>query len=396
MVPNPIGHRTIEENQASAEAAIEDIINALTKPLAEETISNEAEKELITVMGEDYAEAVENMNALFMEKCWGDGLPLIPPTDDAVKEMLKGTSHSPDEAVGVVEPRCGVATVKMIAINAVMAGCKPEYLPVVLAAVKASLDSAYNLRAVQVTTGTAIPMLVISGPICKELDINYRAGSMGPGYRANATIGRAFNLICTTVGGRWPGTTSMSSFADPGRFTWCFGEDDAALPPGWEPLRTEKGYKQEKSIIFIMSVLFKHGIYSFMFQEPYGETLKTVARTIKESLAGWSGESALILGPDIAQNLARGAPTKSALKEDLFKSARIPWGKLKNWEAVRQGAFPPGLDKSLLTDESMVSPRLIKPEDLNIIVTGGAGNAAYFTIPWVRTQTTTELIDKWR
>ncbi len=395
-VPAPLWARTTEENRASASAVFEEVCRALTNPLPteEEAIGKDTREELFTIAGNDYAEAIQNMNALFMEKHWGDGLPLLPPTVEAVEQMLKATSHSPNEIIGIVEPRRGVATVRVVAANAVMAGCKPEYLPVVLAAVKAALDPAYNLKGVSATTGHAIPLLIASGSICSELNISTQVGCMGPGYTANATIGRAFNLVCTTVGGRWPGTISMSTFSDPGRFTWCIGEHDAALPPGWEPLRVEKKYKREENTISVMGVFYRYGFGSPYFALTPEEGMDTIGDIMKHSFHTWSGESMLILSPDILQKIVSRAPTKDFLRKQLFERTLTTWGESKK-DPHTADMYPEELAKSL-TDDSIVSLCFTKPEDLDIIVTGGAGHHAYFLVPWVKTKTATASIDKWR
>ncbi len=182
-MPAPIGGRSEAQNREAVDAVIGDIITALTKfPVVTEG-KDKGQEETITVTGKDYREASEKMTALFVEKLWGDGFPLIPPTKDAVEKMLKGTSHSPDEVLGVLEQRKGIATVKNVAINAVMAGCKPEYLPSVLAAVKAVTDPTYNLYGVNATTSPAIPVIVINGPIRNELGIHCQQVHGAPDIR---------------------------------------------------------------------------------------------------------------------------------------------------------------------------------------------------------------------
>ncbi|MFC1861632.1 hypothetical protein ACFLYL_05125 [Chloroflexota bacterium] len=393
VVPTPIEGRTVEENRTSAESVIDDVIYALTNPPQGSSEGEKGTDEIITIEGNNYAEAVEKMNELFMDKKWGDGLPLIPPTEEAVDRMLKGTSHSPDEVVGVLEQRKGIATVKIVAINAVMAGCKPEYLPVVLAAVEAVTNPEYNLYGVQATTAPAVPLLAINGPIRKELDINCSSGCMGPGYPANATIGRAFNLVMTAVGGR--STTTMTSVGDPGRFTWCFGENEEELPADWLPLHMDKGYKPEESTVTVMNVHWKGPIHGFFAPTTDDEAIEHVSEIIKYELPNWSGEKLLVLLPEIAAQLSRKAATKKELREILFANARLPWKELKESQSVKIGSFPPDEIEGL-NDDTMLSPILPEPDYMNIIVTGGAGRHSYLVIPWIKTRTITALIDKWR
>jgi hypothetical protein len=390
-VAAPIGGRTVEENRGSIDACINSIYYALTNVGKITETEERSEPDVITVTGRDFIQVTEKVNELFIEKKWGDGLPLVPPVQQAVDQMLTGTSHSPDEIVGLIEQRKGVATVKVVAINAVMAGCKPDYLPVVLAAVEASTNPAYNLYGVQSTTGHAIPLLVANGPIRDELHINSQSSCMGPGFQANATIGRAFNLVMTSVGGR--GVTTMSSFSDPGRFTWCIGENEAELPPGWKPLHVEKGYSCEESTITLMNVQHRTSIIFFFATTPE-YAIGKVANAMKYGFS-WLAESLLVLLPEVAHLLAEKVQTKDDLRKLLYGSSKVPWKEVKEEEKAKLGLFPPDLVRTL-TDDNLVSPNLSSPEDLNIIVAGGAGRHSYFLSPWVSSRTVTISIDKWR
>lgn len=382
-----------EKNREAAEAVINEIIDALTRSPTGAGVKEKAQEETITVTGKDYPEAVENMYNLFVERKWGDGFPLIPPIREAVEAMLKGTSHSPDEVIGVLEQRRGIATVKTVAVNAVMAGCKPEYLPVVLAAVKAVTDPSYNLYGVQATTAAAIPFLMVNGPIRHQLKINSGMGSWGPGYRANSTIGRAFNLVMTTVGGRLE--TSMSSVSDPGRYSWCAGENEEELPPGWLPMHVEKGFKPAENTVTVMNVHWRSPIHGFFVSPTDEQAIELVSRVIREQEPHWYGEGLLALLPEIAAQLARKAPTKYDLKKILLETTKAPYREIKLRQQAVIGDFPP---KGVVIpgDDTMVSPLMAKPEDLNIFVTGGAGRHSYLLYPWIRTHTITTSIDYWK
>src|SRR3989338_5856393 len=155
---------------------------------------------------------------IWFDKGVTDGLPVVPPTRERVTLMLAGTARNRAELVGEVSPNYGRATVEKVAVNAVMAGCRPEYLPVVLAAVEAVCDDAFDLHGVSATTNSPSPLVVVNGPIRLALDINCGAGVLGSGWRANATIGRALRLVCVNVGGATPGVVSMSTLAHPGRY----------------------------------------------------------------------------------------------------------------------------------------------------------------------------------
>jgi thiol-disulfide isomerase/thioredoxin len=182
----------------------------------------------------------------------GDGLPLVPPTPERVLRMLSGTRRDPQEVVAVMPPNMGEATVEKIAINAVMAGCKPEYLPVVLTAVEAICTDAFNIHGVMATTMGASPVMVVNGPIRARLGMNMKLGALGQGNRANATIGRAVRLVVRNVGGARPGGTERSTLGNPMKFTMCFPEWEERSP--WEPLHVERGFAAEDSVVTVFAM----------------------------------------------------------------------------------------------------------------------------------------------
>ena len=187
----------------------------------------------------------------FYDKGWTDGLPVIPPTQDTVERMLETVHRDPTEALGEVPPRNGVATVEAVAANAVMAGCRPEYFPVVLAAVEAILEEPFNLNGVQATTNAAAPLTIISGPIVQELNVNSGTNVFGHGYRANATIGRAVRLVMVVIGGGYPETGDKAPLGQPGKFSYCIAESPA-IP--WEPLHVERGLAPGESGVTVIGV----------------------------------------------------------------------------------------------------------------------------------------------
>ena len=178
-------------------------------------------------------EATEDLIEACYENGWTDGLPVVPPTPERVARMLSGTDLNPEELIAAVPPKWGRATIEKVAINAVMAGCKPAYLPLILTAVKAMTDEQFNLHGVQVTTSHVGPMLIVNGPIRKQLEINDGFNLFGQGWRANATIGRALRLICTNIGGALPGELDRAAFGHAGKYTCCIAEKEEASP--WMP-----------------------------------------------------------------------------------------------------------------------------------------------------------------
>jgi hypothetical protein len=178
---------------------------------------------------------------------WTDGLPVTPPTDERIIAMLKGTTRRPGEVVGKIPPFLADCTVEKAAINAVMAGCRPEYMPVLLAAIEAALEPVFTLHGVLATTYFSSPIIVVNGPIAKRIGMNCGINALGPGNRANATIGRALNLIVQNVGGGRPGEADRSTLGAPSKYTLCFAEDES--DPQWEPLSVARGLPRGASAV---------------------------------------------------------------------------------------------------------------------------------------------------
>ena len=170
---------------------------------------------------------------------WSDGLPVVPPTPERVLRMLDGTSRAPDEVVGEIPPNLAPCTVEKVAVNAVLAGCLPEYMPVLLTALEAALEPEFTLHGITCSTYFTAPLIVVNGPIASRLSMNSGINVLGPGNRANATIGRALNLIVRNVGGAKPGEIDRATFGAPSKYTFCFPEDES--DPEWEPLSVSRG-----------------------------------------------------------------------------------------------------------------------------------------------------------
>lgn len=190
-----------------------------------------------------HADAVE---ACF-ERGWTDGLPVVPPTPERILRMLAGTPRAPDEVVGAVPPDYAECTVEKVAINAVLAGCKPEYMPVVLAALEAALDPDFTLHGILCSTCFTAPLIIVNGPLARRIGMNSGLNVLGQGNRANATIGRALNLIVRNVGGGRPGEIDRATFGAPSKYTFCFAEDES--DEDWEPLSVSRGLPRGASAV---------------------------------------------------------------------------------------------------------------------------------------------------
>ncbi len=274
---------------------------------------------------------------------WTDGLPVVPPTPERVKRMLNGTNRSPQELITSVPPKWGKATIEKIAINAVMAGCLPEYLPVILTAVEAMSAEEFNLHGVQVTTSHVSPMIVVNGPIRKDLDINDGFNVFGQGWRANATIGRAIRLICTNVGGALPGELDRAAFGHIGKFTCCIAENEEDSP--WDPLHTERGFQAKESTVTIFAGAGPQSINDHSSNTAEG-ILNTICQNIS-STGNSRGETLLVIGIEHAITISGDGFTKSDVRNYIATTTKtyseedlllmVAGGPAGRWSILVQG-----------------------------------------------------------
>src|SRR4051812_40449555 len=185
-------------------------------------------------------EDFDAINALYLERGWSDGLPIVPPTAARVEKMLAYCDRPLNEPIGKMAPRYGDATPVRLAANAVMAGCRPEYFPLFMLAIEAMCEEPFNLYGVQATTHPCAPLVIVNGPIAREVGMNGGHNAFGPGNHANATLGRAIRLALLNIGGALPGSGDMSTFGSPSKYSYCVAENEAESP--WEPLHAERGF----------------------------------------------------------------------------------------------------------------------------------------------------------
>ncbi|HSQ05115.1 MAG TPA: hypothetical protein VLN59_13815 [Burkholderiales bacterium] len=317
----------------------------------------------------------DEVNDYFYERGWTDGLPIVPPTEPRVQAMLGGMPwRGADELINIVPPKMGHATLRQIAVNAAMAGCKPEYLPVVVAALQAVSEPEYGLAHRQTTTHAGAPLVIVNGPIVQRLRINCGRGLFGPGWRANATIGRALRLILVNIGGAGPGVDA-SQTGHPGKYTYCIGEFEAANP--WEPLHVERGFQRDQSVVTVVNAEAPHSMTENIQTDP-DEIMRTFAScmaTLGVNNLYSQGHPILVMGIEHAQHIAAAGWSKRDVQQALFERARQPWGLMKNRGKSKGPRFPEFVDRD--DDNSMV-PIVRAPEDLIVIVAGGAGGKSMF------------------
>ena len=320
-------------------------------------------------------ESFDRVNEYFYERGWTDGLPVVPPTGERVKAMLAGMrAHDADELISVVPPKMGRATMRQIAVNAVMACCRPEYLPVVAAALQAVSEPQYGLAHRQTTTHAGAPLIIVNGPIVERLKINCGRGLFGPGWRANATIGRALRLVLVNIGGAGP-DVDASQTGHPGKYTYCIAEYEKANP--WQPLHVERGFKREQSVVTVVNAEAPHSMTENVQTEPM-EIMRTFASsmaTLGVNNLYSQGHPVLVMGIEHAQHIASAGWSKRDVKEALFKLARQPWGLMKDRGKSKGPRFPDFVDQN---DDSSMVPIVCAADDLIVIVAGGAGGKSMF------------------
>ena len=314
--------------------------------------------------------SVEEVNKLFIEKGWTDGLPIIPPTEEAVEKMLAGTKRDPTDMIATIPPTWGEAMIVKIGINAVMAGCLPEYMPIIITAIEAMCDERFRLAEIQPTTHPVAPLIIINGPIAKKLDINSKSGVFGPCWRANATIGRAIRLILLNIGGAFPGILDLSTQGQPSKYTYCIAENEEDSP--WEPLHVEKGFSTSTSTVTVAAVENPHNINEHVAidgVEMLTSICNSVMSTGSNNVLFQEGTPIIALCPEHAATLASGGFSKNDIKAYIFENCRIP---LKQFHQRAIERYYSAWDKN------STIPIAARKEDIMIIVTGGTGkHSAY-------------------
>ena len=377
-----------------AAAVIDKLIDGLKRPLTKEEASTAPKREPlvpVTVTAATYELAVQKFNQVFLDNQWGDGLPLVPPTAEAVQAMLKATSRSPGEVIGTVAPKNGIATIEKIAINSVMAGAKPEYLPVIIAAMEGITDPDYDDLHMMTSTGSFNLAIMVTGPIAKEINVNSGIGFLGYGWQANSTIGRAVRLCLINFGRAWPGVNDMALVGRPSQQLYVFAENQEFSP--WPPFHVTQGFKAEDSCVTISSVMsaptntFGGGAVVTWTPEGILNSVVNMMLNGRAGMAFWKRGSAipgpmkyiLFFEPALAMELDRQGQTRASLQKMLYERATIPYEKLTPAEIaniqprIDSGEIPK--DRVQVFKDALKPggrlPILDRPEDIRIIVVGG-------------------------
>ncbi|HSG90662.1 MAG TPA: thioredoxin family protein [Pseudomonadales bacterium] len=271
--------------------------------------------------------ALEDEIEACFDRGWSDGLPVVPPTPERVLAMLEGTTRDPAEIVGEVPPDLVACSIEKIAINAVLAGCRPEYLPVVIAAVEAALEPPFCMHGLLATTYFSGPMVVVSGPLAQRIGMNARGNALGQGNRANATIGRALQLVIRNVGGGRPQGVDRAALGNPGKYTFCFAEDE---DPAWTSLSADKGFAADESTVTLFAADGMQGIVDQQSRTPESlcGSFAASLRAVCHPKLVQGADAFMVISPEHARVFHDAGWSKARVTEHLHELLTLPGAEL--------------------------------------------------------------------
>jgi hypothetical protein len=337
--------------------------------------------------------ALEDEIEAAYERGWSDGLPVVPPTPARVLRMLDGTSHAPDEVVAVVPPNLAEATVEKVAVNAVLAGCRPEYLPVVLAAVEAACTTEFNAHGLLATTYAVGPAIVVNGPVAREIGMNAGGNALGQGNRANSTIGRALQLLIRNVGGGRPGEVDRAALGHPGKVGFCFAEDEAGSP--WEPLSVTRGLAPGTSAVTVFAAEGPRHIGDQISRTP-GSLVRSLAaglRGVYHPKVPAAFDATLVVCPEHARVFADAGWDRARFEAELADALLLDPAELERGAGGIEEGVPAGTASGRV-------PKF-RPGGLLVVhAGGGAGKFSTVIGGWAGgprgSQPVTREVDRWR
>jgi hypothetical protein len=397
VVPLPFTNKRPDEIHGMVTAAIEQVVTGLTAdvPVVEPPEQAAAEERLVYEAG-DLLEAWEAMNRDFLARGWSDGLPLVAPTRRAVEAMLRGSRRDPGEVIATLEPGFGIATVERLAVAAVMAGCRPEHLPLLIAAVRALAEPKMYLRNKAMSTGPHAPLVLVNGPKARQAGLNAGMCALGPGApsAANTVLGRALRLAMMNVGHTYVGVSDMDTIGSPLKYSLCCAENEAQSP--WEPYHVARGWDRQASTVTVHFVYGMCELHDFKSMTPEAliEVFATAATNVAQVGTGvWLigrradprykteelEHNTLFICPEHAQIFADAGWGRREIQEALYRAARLPFRTLMlNKELRAMDAAHPEL-RWLREHPDLPLPVVETPDCFDIAVVGAAaGRGAYF------------------
>jgi hypothetical protein len=300
---------------------------------------------------------------------WTDGLPVVAPTEARVLRMLEGTTRAPDDIVAVIPPDLVACTVEKVAINAVLAGCRPEYLPVVIAAVEAACTDDFNMHGLLATTWFSGPVVIVNGPIAPRIGMNSGGNAMGQGNRANATIGRALQLVVRNVGGGRPGEVDRATLGQPGKYTFCFAEDEAGSP--WEPMSVERGLPEGSDAVTLFAGEGPRGVVDQISRTPesLARSFAACLRTVAHPKLPLAFDATLVVVPEHARVFSEAGWSKARLRAELGELLQLDGDEL-----VRGAG---GIEEGL--PAAFAGTTLPKFRDGGLLIVHAGGGAGLFS-----------------
>ena len=339
--------------------------------------------------------SADDPDEFMFDQGFSDGFPVVSPTPERVLRMLGGTRRDPQEVVATVPPNMAPATVEKVAINAVLAGCRPEYLPVVIASLEAVCTDTFNAHGVWATTMGASPAMIVNGPIRDRIGMNSGLGALGQGNRANATIGRALRLVLRNVGGAKPGGTERSTLGSPAKFTFTFAEWEERSP--WTPLHVERGYEPEQSVV----TLFPSSPGPLISMDQTSRSAEPLAGSLAMSLQAMmhpkSGgrDTLLVVTPEHVDTLWRDGWTKERLRERLWALTHRPLRELIQDERSGVGRTLEEFGPDGPTEEQLdeLIPKFDSPQRLHIVVAGSEAGKITAIFPGWGSEVESQVIE---
>ncbi len=372
LVPHPFGLRSRAELPRVAADVASQIAKLVTRSDAGSVAPTAfgTHPEILEVPDD-----IESMHRFFVEQKISDGLPVIPPTAERIARMLAKSASARDEVIACIAPAYGEATVARIAANAVMAGCMPQCMNTLIAAVRAIASPEFNLQGIQATTNPAAVWLVVNGPVAAALEVNGGANCLGQGSSANVTLGRALRLIMQNIGGAFPGEMDRATHGQPGKIAMCCAENEAASP--WGALSVERGLPAGASAVTVVG--FSGTLNMNIHSKNAGEILRSIADAMAHGPSNdyWcGGEPWIVISPEHAQILAQSGFSKSDVKHRLWETSKMAGARMadKDFERTRRSRRDELGD---ITPETLLS---ITPaaSGIGILVAGGEGTHSVY------------------
>ena len=321
---------------------------------------------------------VEKAAEFCHESRWTDGLPVTLPTRGAIDRIIDYLGRPSTDVIGIIPPRNGVATIEKIAINCVMAGCLPEHVPIVIAAIEAMLEERFNLNGVQTTTHCCAPFVMVSGPAVRRLGFNTKESALGHGCRASAAIGRAVRLILWNGGGGYPGEPCKTTHGHPGYFSYCGAEDQDSNP--WDPMHVEYGYQPDDTVVTVLAAQAPNLLGTGAGYAPAEDVLYVLADSIASlgSPNVTGGDMALVLGPMAAKNLSSAGLSRAQVRESLMRLATRSVADMKRRRSISEQHPMHWKQVADENNDALQVPFIREPGNLVIMVTGGWGSGGAF------------------